>query len=114
MRRSTEDLSNRRLPIKTQEEIIDKLDRMIQEMETPQPKNQGNSGDPQPDRAAPDSFPDNTSGKGSIDNKILESIAKQWGTMPEKEREAVKQEMIRSVPDKYKSLVEQYLKSLNR
>jgi hypothetical protein len=26
----------------------------------------------------------------------------------------VKQEMIRSVPDKYRSMVEQYLKSLNR
>jgi O6-methylguanine-DNA--protein-cysteine methyltransferase len=51
---------------------------------------------------------------GKVDEKALKKIAENWGTLPPSERQRIAQEMTRDVPAKYKPMIEEYFKSLNR
>ena len=53
-------------------------------------------------------------GKGVIDDKKLRSYEEKWGTLPEAERKKIVQEVVRDLPPKFKPLIEDYFKSLNR
>ncbi len=49
-----------------------------------------------------------------MDEKALKKIAENWGTLPPSERQRIAQEITRDVPAKYKPMIEEYFKSLNR
>ena len=49
-----------------------------------------------------------------MDEKLLKQYAEKWGTLPAAERQRIAQEITRDVPAKYKPMIEEYFKSLNR
>jgi hypothetical protein len=53
-------------------------------------------------------------GKGTIDEKKLRSYEENWGKWPEAERKKVIQEVVRDLPPKFKPMIEDYFRSLNR
>ena len=61
-----------------------------------------------------DSNIDTNGGQGAIDEKKLRNYEKVWGTLPEAERKKVVMEMTRDLPPKYKPMIEDYFRSLNR
>jgi hypothetical protein len=54
------------------------------------------------------------SGAGKVDEKQMRKIAENWGTMPPAERAKVMQEITRDLPPKYKPMIDEYFKALNR
>lgn len=109
-----------------QKKIVFRLDEVIKDLENqmkPGNCNGGNcpnggqkpgSGSLNPSSPAPDSTIMGGSGNGKIDNKKLREYAEKWGTLPEKEREKIKAEITKDMPEKYRPMVEEYFKSLNK
>ena len=56
----------------------------------------------------------NNGGKGEVDVKKLRQYEENWGKLPEAERKAVIQQVTRDLPAKYKPMIDEYFKSLNR
>ncbi len=52
-------------------------------------------------------------GKGGVDEKKLATIAKAWGTMPEKDRAKAIMEITRDLPARYRVIIEDYFKALS-
>jgi hypothetical protein len=110
-----------------QKEIVNKLDKIIKELENKgkgggdgqangkdgQDKQQG-PGQNQPKGPANDSTVMGGSGAGKVDEKQMRKIAENWGTMPPAERAKVMQEITRDLPPKYKPMIDEYFKALNR
>jgi hypothetical protein len=103
-----------------QKDIVSKLDKKIKELEdkggdkdqaSGRDQKQGPGGQGQP---AQDSNIMGGSGRGRVDEKALRKIAENWGTMPPAERQKVIQEISRDLPPKYKPMIEEYFKALNR
>lgn len=112
-----------------QKEIVAKLDKMIKEQEDAKNKQnqkdqqaQGEQGGKQQpgqpqggqDQNAQDSKIMGGSGKGAVDEKKLRQIAQNWGTLPPAKRAEVVNEITRDLPPKYKPMIEEYFKALNR
>lgn len=112
MKRNADDLSNGRTNPDLQKEIIDKLDRLIKEQESP-PKPEP-SNDPKPPEPQHESIPSDVIGKGQITEKVLKQLKESWGTLPEKEREKILKMMETQVPDKYREMIEQYRKQISK
>src|SRR5439155_21020425 len=72
----------------------------------------GNKNAQRPEQPMPDSRLAQNSGPGNVDPKKLEALAKQWGTLPEKERAAAMQELTREMPPKYREVIETYFRKL--
>jgi len=127
------DNSGRRLDLsrdgpKTQEiqkKIVFNLDEKIKQLEEEEKKKkqgQGQgSGPPMPGSGqGPPNGPMQESqiatngGKGVVDEKKLRNYEKTWGTLPEAERKKIVQEITRDLPPKYKPIIEDYFRSLNR
>jgi hypothetical protein len=53
-------------------------------------------------------------GKGLVTEKKLRQVAENWGSLPPMERAKVVQEVTRDIPAKYKPMVDEYFKALNR
>ena len=53
-------------------------------------------------------------GPGQVDSKKLRQYAEVWGKLPAAERAKAVNEMSRDLPPKYRQMVEDYFKSLNR
>lgn len=109
---------------KIQKEIVAKLDKQIKDLEDKAKgkgqgqgesdkglPGQGQSGNSNP---AEDSKIMGGAGKGVVDDKKLRQYAQSWGTLPPAERQAVVKEITRDLPEKYKPMIEEYFKSLNR
>jgi hypothetical protein len=109
-----------------QKKIIFRLDEVIKDLENqckggncnggncPNGGQKPGSGSLNPSSPAPDSVIMGGSGAGKIDNKKLREYADKWGTLPEKEREKIKAEITKDMPEKYRPMVEEYFKSLNK
>ena len=54
------------------------------------------------------------SGAGKVDEKKLRMAAEVWGTLPPEKRAAIVEEINRDLPAKYKPMIDEYFKSLNR
>jgi hypothetical protein len=54
------------------------------------------------------------SGKGTVDEKQLRQIAESWGTLPPEKRAKIVEDITRDLPAKYKPMIDEYFKSLNR
>ncbi|HXD88714.1 MAG TPA: hypothetical protein VN641_19650, partial [Urbifossiella sp.] len=110
-----------------QKKIVFRLDEVIKELENqakgggqcnggncPGGGKLGKGGTLTPKNAAPDSVVMGGAGAGKVDEKKLRLIAEQWGGLPPEERAKVVKELTRDIPPKYKEMVEEYIKALNR
>jgi hypothetical protein len=97
---------------RVQQEVIDKLDRLIKEMETP-PVNPSPS-DPVEPPQQPSEAPGEVAGRGVVEDKRLKKMAEQWGTLPPKERARAIQEMSKELPPKFRPMIEAYFQSINK
>jgi len=109
-----------------QKKIVFRLDELIKEMENkckggqcnggncPNGGNPGNGGTLQPNAPAPESSLLQGQGAGKVDDKKLRMAAEVWGTLTPEKRAAIVEEINRDLPAKYKPMIDEYFKSLNR
>ncbi len=108
-----------------QKRIIDKLDKLIDEAEDAKKKQmeqdanaKGNtipsSQGSQQSNPAMESQIMKDIGKGEIDTRKLRHYEKVWGTLPDKERKRVVNDMCRELPSKYRPMIESYFLQLSR
>lgn len=123
-----------------QKKIVFRLDEKIKELETKsksQQKSQGekkpgekgepndgscpSGGEPgngnpsgKPNAPQDDSKGGTDSGPGQVDVKKLRNYEQVWGKLPEVERKKITQDFIREMPPKFKPMIEDYFRSLNR
>ena len=103
-----------------QEQIVDLLDRLIQQLEQQEKQSSGgqqsrqNQAPPQSPREAKRTS-DAPEGSGEIGELHTSPTAKpgeMWGKLPEAERERILQSLRQRFPSRYRQLVEQYYRSL--
>jgi hypothetical protein len=99
---------------KEEEDIIAKLEKMIEEMEKQQQQQQqqsGSGGSPMPANPMQDSQAADQKGPGNVDSK---NIGKKdgWGNLPPKERQEVLQQIGRDLPAHFRETIEEYFKRL--
>jgi hypothetical protein len=113
---------------KIQKDIVNRLDELIKELENKQKKGgQANSGGcpdgsggangpsgggANPSSPMQDSNIATNGGTGVADQKKFKSIVKRWGSMPEKERQSVVQELARGLSEKHRQAIYNYFKRL--
>ncbi|HUR55963.1 MAG TPA: hypothetical protein VMZ71_17640 [Gemmataceae bacterium] len=109
-----------------QKKIVFRLDELIKEMENkckggqcnggncPNGGSPGNGSTLQPNAPAPDSSLMGGQGAGKVDEKKLRMAAEVWGTLTAEKRNAIVEEINRDLPAKYKPMIDEYFKSLNR
>jgi hypothetical protein len=73
----------------------------------------GQAGGP-PNSPMQDSMGGSDSGAGQVDVKKLRNYESVWGKLPEAERKKITQDFIREMPPKFKPMIEDYFRSLNR
>lgn len=102
-----------------QQQVIDSLDKMIDEIEQQRKEQQqqqqqqqiaqgGRGGSAQPMQ---DSRPADLKGAGEVDDRDLPSGG-EWGSLPPAERERVAQQIVRDFPAHYREVIEDYFRSL--
>ena len=97
-----------------EEDIVEKLDKMIEELEQQQRQQQASSqGGASPSSPMQDSMPGGGSGPGDVDPKSLDPSG-AWGNLPEKEREEALQDLSRDLPAHYREVIEEYFRKLAR
>jgi hypothetical protein len=107
-----------------QKKIIFSLDEKIKELEN-QCKgncnggscpNGGNKpgGTNTPSGPQQDSFGGSNGGNGVVDEKKLRKLAEDWGKLPPAERAKAIQDINRDLPAKFKPMIDDYFKSLNK
>ena len=99
-----------------EDEIVAKLDKMIEEMEEQQRQQQqqqasGSSSGSRPSSPMQDSTPGQLKGPGEVDPK---NIGKKddWGNLPPLERQQVMQQIGRELPAHFRETIEEYFKRL--
>ncbi len=115
-----------------QKRIVFRLDELIKEAESKCKGGQCNGGNCpngakpgsnpgdkigstlNPNNPAPDSMIMGGAGAGKVDDRKLREVAEVWGTLPPNRREAVVQELTRDLPARYKPMIDEYFRSLNR
>lgn len=109
-----------------QKKIVFRLDELIKELENKNKDGQCNGGNCpnggkpgsgntlQPKQNAPDSVIMGGGGAGNVDEKKLRQIAEEWGSLPADKRAKIVDEITRDTPAKFKPLIDEYFKSLNR
>jgi hypothetical protein len=115
-----------------QKKIVFRLDELIKELENKNKPGQGqcnggncpNGGQPgngppggntvNPSNPATDSVIMGGSGPGNVTDKELRQIAEKWGTLPPEKRAKIIEDINRDLPAKYKPMIDEYFKSLNK
>jgi hypothetical protein len=112
-----------------QKKIVFRLDELIKELENQcksgncnggncpnggKPGNKPGGGTVQPNSPANDSVIMGGSGAGNVDEKKLRQIAEEWGGLPPERRAKIVEEITRDTPQKFKPLIDEYFKSLNK
>jgi len=105
---------------KTQKDIVDRLDKLIKQMED-KAKGKGEGVDnnqtnqaknvPTPQK---DSVIGNEGGTGNVQNQRMRKIIERWGSMPERERTRAVQELIAGMPSRYCEAVTNYFRNLTK
>jgi hypothetical protein len=110
-----------------QKKILFRLDEKIKELENQQ-KGQCNGGqcpnggdcnkpgpgNLNPNNPAQDSQIMGGGGDGKVDDKKLKKLGEEWGKLPASERAKAVTEITRDLPPKFKPMIEEYFKSLNK
>ena len=61
-----------------------------------------------------DSNPANNSGPGEVDKQKIQELAKQWGRLPARDREANIRELTREMPPRYREVIREYFRKLSQ
>jgi hypothetical protein len=102
---------------KEEDDVVAKLDKMIEELEKQQQQQQqsgagaGNSNNPS--SPMQDSQIGGASGEGNVDPKRLDN-RENWGNLPPKERQEALQQITKELPAHYREAVEEYFRKLAR
>lgn len=97
---------------KSEAEIVEMLDSMIEEMEEQAQKQMKmSSKQMRPGKPMKDARIAGGKGPGNVTRRDL-YFGGNWGTLPEKEREAVLQQLGRDFPPHYRDAIEQYFKRM--
>lgn len=102
---------------KEEDDVIEKLDKMIEELEKKrkQQQQQGKDGQggKQSSRPKQESTPAGGKGPGNVDlKKLAEEI--DWGDLPPKDREEALQRLGTEFPSHYREVIEEYFRRLAR
>ena len=114
-----------------QKKIVFRLDEKLKELEAKAKGQQGQPGSPNggqcpagapgqpaqagnPNKPQEDSFGGKNGGDGQVDAKKLRQYEATWGTLPEVERKKITQDFVRDMPPKFKPMIADYFRSLNR
>jgi hypothetical protein len=99
---------------KQEDDVIAKLDKMIEELEKQQQQQGGGGGGSlAPSRPAPDSSNLGGKGPGNVDQKDI-GRGDDWGDLPPKERQAALQQISKELPAHYREVIEEYFRKLAR
>jgi hypothetical protein len=62
----------------------------------------------------PDSNIANNGGPGQVNNKKFKQAVQRWGSLPEKERRALIQDLTRGMAEKHAQAIQEYFKRLSQ
>lgn len=99
-----------------EEEIIAKLDKMIEELEKQQQQQQGGGGagsGSAPSSPMQDSSPAGGRGSGDVADRDL-GTGSPWGDLPARERQETLQDITKDLPAHYREVLEEYFRKLAR
>jgi hypothetical protein len=100
-----------------EEDVIAKLDKMIEDLEKKRQQAQQASGNAngtlQPSKPADDSNAMGGKGPGNVDQKRLKNEA-GWGNLPPKERQEALQQISKDLPAHFRDVIEEYFRKLAR
>lgn len=98
-----------------EDDVIAKLDKMIEELEKQQKGGGGGGGGGSlnPSSPAPDSANLGGKGPGNVDQKNVGS-GSDWGNLPPKERQEALQQISEDLPAHYREVIEEYFRKLAR
>lgn len=106
---------------KQQQSIVDDLDQLIkreEEKNNPSPNNENsNNGDNSEENTSKQinqSQIENNFGKGLTEDQKFRKLVHNWGKLPPAKRAEVIKELNKSFPEKFKPIIEDYYKSLNK
>ena len=99
---------------KQEDDVVAKLDKMIEELEKQQQQQQqqqqsGGAGGSQSNKPAEDSMP--LGGRGNVDQKKIGDRA-GWGDLPPKQREEALQQISKDLPAHFREVIEEYFRKL--
>lgn len=103
--------------LEVEEQVIDKLDKLIEEAEKQQQQQQQQAqsqpaeGNQKGARPMDDSKIAGGAGDGKVTSRSIQDGG-QWGDMPAAERAAAMAEMVKDMPPHYRSAIEQYFRRL--
>ena len=100
---------------KEEDDVIAKLDKMIEELEQQQQQQQSGSGGGSSSSSSPaqDSSNLGGSGPGNVDNKSIKE-GDDWGALPPRERQKALQQISKELPAHYREVIEEYFRKLAR
>lgn len=102
---------------KTEEDVVAKLDKMIEELEKQrqqqQQQQQQSQGSGQGSQPQQDSMPGSESGPGNVDPKEIDTKG-EWGNLPPKERQEALQQISNEYPSHYRRAIEEYFRKIAR
>lgn len=100
-----------------EEDVIAKLDKMIEDLEKQRQESQQASGAAngtlQPSKPADDSQAMGGTGPGNVDQKRLTN-EDAWGNLPPKERQEALQQISKDLPAHFRDVIEEYFRKLAR
>ncbi|HCP84956.1 MAG TPA: hypothetical protein DIT88_11190 [Planctomycetaceae bacterium] len=100
---------------KEEDDVIAKLDKMIEELEKQQQQQSSSSGQGSlnPSSPAQDSMPLGGSGPGNVDQRGIGN-GSGWGDLPPKERQKALQQISKELPAHFRDVIEEYFRKLAR
>jgi len=101
---------------KQEDDVIAKLDKMIEELEKQMQQQQSSgsgSGGSQSSSPMQDSNPGGGTGPGEVEQRRIGSRA-GWGNLPPKERQEALQQIAKGLPSHYRDVIEEYFRKLAR
>ncbi|EAQ77628.1 hypothetical protein [Blastopirellula marina] len=115
------DLGRAGKKVRTQEEdVVAKLDKMIEDLEKQMQQQQQQSqggqqggSNTQPSSPLNDTMPAGGSGPGNVDPKKM-NPGDNWGNLPPKERQEALQQISNEFPSHYRRVIEEYFRKLAR
>ena len=115
IRRRQELYRSGKIVIDKEEDVIAKLDKIIEELEEQAKKGGGSGpgGGSSPSSPLPDSQAAGGSGAGNVDRRTAVPGG-DWGSLPPKEHEAAMAELAKDLPGHYREVIEEYFKRLAR
>lgn len=111
IRRRTGFQRSGKIVLNQESEVIDKLDKLIEQLEAQQQQQQASGQSSGGSKPMQDSQSTQTKGSGKVANKELPEGG-DWGDLPPARRAAALAEMAKDMPPHYRAAIEEYLRKL--